>query len=42
MIKEFIDRENLGDILKKPTENEANPTILDLDINEVKLNIIYE
>jgi hypothetical protein len=37
-----MDRENLGDILKKPTENEADPAILDPDINEAKLNIVYK
>jgi hypothetical protein len=42
MIEKFMEGENLGDILKKPTENEADPAILDPDINEAKLNIIYE
>jgi hypothetical protein len=28
--------------LKKPIENEADLVILDLDINEAKLNIVYE
>lgn len=42
MIKEFIDEKNFSDILKKLTENEADLTILDLDIDEAKLNIIYE
>jgi hypothetical protein len=42
MIKEFIEGENLGDILKKPTENEADLAILDLDIKEAKLNIVYK
>jgi hypothetical protein len=37
-----MDRENLGNILKKPTENEADPAILDPDINKAKLNIVYE
>ena len=35
-------RQNLGDILQKPTENKADPAILDPDINEAELNIIYE
>lgn len=42
MIEEFMDGENLGDILKKPTENEADLAILDPDIDEAKLNIVYE
>ena len=42
MIEEFMEGENLGDILKKPTENEADPAILDPDIDEAKLNIVYE
>jgi len=42
MIEESIEGENLGDILKKPTENEANPAIIDLNIDEAKLNIDYE
>ena len=42
MIEEFMEGENLGDILKKPTGNEADPAILDPDIDEAKLNIVYE
>ncbi|KAG4439750.1 hypothetical protein IFR05_004772 [Cadophora sp. M221] len=42
MIEEFMEGENLGDVLKKPTENEADPATLDPNINEVKLNTIYE
>jgi hypothetical protein len=39
---EFMEGENLGDILKKPTSNEADLAILDPDINEAKLNGIFE
>jgi hypothetical protein len=42
MIEKFMEGENLGDILKKPTENEADPATLDPDIDEAKLNIVYE
>jgi hypothetical protein len=42
MIEEFIEGENLGDILKKSTGNEADPAILDPDIDETKFNIVYE
>lgn len=42
MIEEFIEGENLGDTLKKPTEDEADPAILDPDIDEAKLNFVYE
>ena len=42
MIEEFIEGENLGDILKKSTDNEADPAILDPAIDEAKLNIVYE
>jgi hypothetical protein len=42
MIEEFMEGENLGDILKKPTENEADLAILDPDIDEAKLNIVYK
>ena len=42
MIKEFIEGENLGNILKKSTSNEADPAILDPNIDETKLNIVYE
>ena len=37
-----MEGENLGDLLKKPTGNEADPAILDPDIDEAKLNIVYE
>lgn len=42
MIEEFMEGENLGGTLKKPTENEADPAILDPDIDEEKLNFVYE
>jgi hypothetical protein len=42
IIMEFMEGENLGDILKKPTPNEADLAILDPDINEAKLNGIFE
>jgi hypothetical protein len=42
IIMEFMEGENLGDILKKPTPNEADLAILDPDINEAKLNSIFE
>jgi hypothetical protein len=42
MIEEFMEGENLGDILKTPTGNEAGPAILDPDIDEAKLDIVYE
>ncbi|KAI0837864.1 kinase-like domain-containing protein [Hypoxylon sp. FL0890] len=42
MIEEFMEGENLGDLLKKPTEDEMDPAILDPDIDEAKLNIVYE
>ena len=40
MIEEFMEGENLGDILKKFTGNEADPAILDPAIDEAKLNIV--
>ncbi|KAI1775666.1 hypothetical protein F4818DRAFT_414569 [Hypoxylon cercidicola] len=42
MIEDFMEGENLGDVLKKPTEDETDPAILDPDIDEEKLDIIYE
>ncbi|TVY25156.1 hypothetical protein LHYA1_G006487 [Lachnellula hyalina] len=42
IIMEYMEGENLGDILKKPTPNEADLAILDPDINETKLNGIFE
>lgn len=42
IIEDFMEGENLGDLLKKPTQNEAETAILDPDIDEAKLNIIYE
>ena len=42
IIMEFMEGENLGDIMKKPTLNEADLAILDPDINEAKLNGIFE
>jgi hypothetical protein len=39
---EFIKEENFGDILKKPTLNKADLAILDPDINEAKLDSIFE
>ncbi|KAH6712996.1 hypothetical protein BKA61DRAFT_644090 [Leptodontidium sp. MPI-SDFR-AT-0119] len=42
IIMEFIEGENLGDILKMPTPNEADLAILDPDIDEAKLNGIFE
>ncbi|KAH7370306.1 hypothetical protein BKA65DRAFT_488132 [Rhexocercosporidium sp. MPI-PUGE-AT-0058] len=42
IIMEFMEGENLGDILKKPTPNEADLAILDPDIDEAKLNGIFE
>ena len=39
---EFIKGENLNNILKKPTPNKADFTILDSDINEAKLNSIFK
>ncbi|KAI1370797.1 hypothetical protein F4677DRAFT_344373 [Hypoxylon crocopeplum] len=42
MIEDFMEGENLGDLLKKPTENEEDPATLDPDIDEGKLKTIYE
>lgn len=42
MIEEFMEGENLGDVLKKSTGDESDPAILDPDIDEAKLNIVYE
>jgi hypothetical protein len=42
MIKEFIEEKNLGNILKTLTKNEADPAILDPDINKAKLNVVYK
>lgn len=38
----FMDGENLGDVLKKPTPNEADLAILNPDIDEAKLDGIFE
>ncbi|KAI1413842.1 kinase-like domain-containing protein [Hypoxylon sp. FL1857] len=42
MIEEFMEGGNLGDLLKKPTEDETDPAILDPNIDEAKLNVVYE
>ncbi|KAI1134810.1 hypothetical protein F5Y05DRAFT_397476 [Hypoxylon sp. FL0543] len=42
MIEEFMEGENLGDLLKKPTEDETEPAILDPNIDDAKLNVVYE
>lgn len=42
MIEEFMQGESLGDVLKKPTEDETDPAILDPEISEQKLDIVYE
>ncbi|TAQ88810.1 hypothetical protein B7494_g2867 [Chlorociboria aeruginascens] len=42
MIEEFMQGENLGDILRNPTRNEPDPAILDPDIDEAMLDIVYE
>jgi aminoglycoside phosphotransferase (APT) family kinase protein len=42
IIMEFMEGENLGDVLKKPTPNEADLAILDPDIDEAKLGGIFE
>lgn len=42
IIEEFMEGEDLGDLLKVPTENEADPIMLDPHIDETKLNFVYE
>lgn len=42
IIEEFMEGEDLGDLLKAPTQNEADPIILDPQIDEEKLNFVYE
>lgn len=42
IIEEFMEGEDLGDLLKAPTENEADPSMLDPHVDETKLNFVYE
>jgi hypothetical protein len=39
---EFMEGENLSNVLKKPTPNKADLAILDLDINKAKLDGIFK
>lgn len=42
MIMEFMEGENLGDFLKKPTADNADRAILDPDFSDDKFNCIHE
>jgi hypothetical protein len=42
MIEEFINKENLGNILKTFIKNKIDFIILNLNINKIKFNIIYK
>ncbi|KAG9229911.1 hypothetical protein BJ875DRAFT_537459 [Amylocarpus encephaloides] len=42
IIMEFMEGENFGDVLKKPTPNEADLAILDPEIDGAKLGGIFE
>lgn len=42
MIEEFMDGENLGDVLKDPALDEADAAILNPNIGDADLNSIYE
>jgi hypothetical protein len=41
-MSDFMEGENLGNFLAKPTPNKADLAILDPDINEAKLNGNFE
>ncbi|KAI1426287.1 hypothetical protein F5Y12DRAFT_742660 [Xylaria sp. FL1777] len=42
IIEEFMPGEDLGDLIKTPTENETDPSMLDPDIDDAKLDFVYE
>ncbi len=42
IIEEFMEGEDLGDLLRKPTDNEVDLLTLDPDIDDAKLDFVYE
>ncbi|KAI5862075.1 hypothetical protein GGS23DRAFT_598088 [Durotheca rogersii] len=42
IIEEFMPGDDLGELLRKPTENEEDPLILDPDVDDAKLDFVYE
>lgn len=42
IIMDFIEGQNLSDLLQQPTENREEPIVLNPDIDEEKLDLVYE
>ncbi|KAJ0161413.1 hypothetical protein CTA2_6255 [Colletotrichum tanaceti] len=42
IIMDFVQGQDLSDLLQQPTENEQDPIVLDPDVDNAKLDFVYE